>query len=607
MRAHPEAQTGLASLRPLVVALGALGAAALVVPRAPAAPPDRLERPGGPRVEGRLRFDPDAGFRFEAAGEPGAPAQARAVGPGGVVEFTPGAAPAAIPPLFQAGLGESGRISGTLRAVAEDAVTLAVPWQAEPVSLRRPGVQWLVQRLGEARVLADGFDALDPAWGVVGRPRAVVEDGESALLLPPTGTSIERRFGEPIDAGRVDLTFRDDGAVRADRRWTLELTFRAPGGPASVRVLLGWAEESLAVETPEGPSLAVQRLARTDAWRRLTVRFGADRTEIAVDDKDLAHGRGPAGPLESIRIATAGEPADEEGPGAYVGEIQVARSAQVPSSLEIDPSQDEARLVVGDQLFGAIRVGGRDKVAMLVDDRPVDLDWADLAGLYFRRDPAAGAAVSGALARVEWRAGGDEPDGLPDFAEGAVAALTDDALTLATPYAGTLRIPRDRLTSLRVLEPGLRLVIDPCAHHLGDEVSTTPPMLDPPMPEGGVLERPFDAPADALAAGPAFAVLDVLGVVGAATGLPFSDYVRRGELKTYLVVNGRRVDDLNRHVPDANETPRRIRVPIPADALRPGGNALRIEQTGIADNPEWFDDLGILGVAVEFAAPPPVL
>ncbi|MDG3004495.1 hypothetical protein [Paludisphaera mucosa] len=605
MRLHPAARPGLAPLRPLVVALAACGAAAAAPLRARAdgPGPDRLERPGGPTVEGRLLFDPQAGFRFQSAGESGAPAQVRAVGPGGVVGFAPGPPPATtVPPLFQAGLGESGRISGTLRAIAEDAVTLAVPWQAVDVVVRRPGVQSLVQRLGEARVLADGFDALDAAaWGVVGQPRAVAEGGETAVLLPPGGSSIERRFEEPIESGRVDLTFRDDGVVRPGQRWTLTLTFRAPGGPADLRVLLGWAEESLAVEAPDGPALPVQRLARTDGWRRLSIRFGGDRTEVSVDGKDLAHGRGPAGPLESIRVATVGEPTKDAGPGGYVGAIQAARFAPVASSLEIDPTQDEARLVVGDQFYGTVRRGDRDRVEMLVDDRPLALDWKDLAGLFFRRAPAAGAPVAGALARVEWRAGGDEPGRAADFAEGAVTALTDAALTLATPFAGTLTIPRDRLVRIRVAEPGLRLVVDPCAHHLGNEFFSKPPLLDPPMPEGGVLERPFVVPADA-GAGPAFVVLDVLGVVGEATGLAFSENIRRGELKTYVAIDGRRVDYLNRHVAGSNESPERIRVPIPADALRPGPHVLRIEQTGLAASPTEYDDMGILGVAIEFAA-----
>ena len=270
-----------------------------------------------------------------------------------------------IPPLFQARVGEIARISGTLGRITETEVRLAVPWQAGPVEVRRPGVQAVVQRFGEARILVDSFDALDGSkWTVGGKPTIVADAGPSpndrALALPPGGASIEHRFEGPLRAGRIDLTFRDDGKIHPEQDWTLTLTYRAAAGPAAVRITLGWAEDSLAVESPSGPSLAVQRLSRVEGWRRLAVRFDADRTEIAVDGKDLAHGKGPPGPLESIRLATSGPESPSAGREGLVGEIQVARFAQPPSSLEIDPSQDEARLVVGDQLFGTIRQGGAE-------------------------------------------------------------------------------------------------------------------------------------------------------------------------------------------------------------------------------------------------------
>jgi hypothetical protein len=232
----------------------------------------------------------------------------------------------------------------------------------------------------------------------------------------------------------------------------------------------------------------------------------------------------------------------------------------------------------------------------------VVLDWGELAGVFLARVPAAGEPVQGALARVEWRASAGDPARDFDFAEGAVTSLSESTLTLATPYAGTLRIPRDLLLRLRVLEPGWRRVIDPASHHLGDEISTTPPLLDPPFPEGGVLERSFELP-DGLE-GPRFLVLDVVQVVGETPGLPFSDFIRRGELKTFVEINGARVDYLNRHVRDANETVERIRIPMDAGVLKPGRNQLRIVQTGIAKNATWYDDLGVLGIAVEVGARP---
>jgi hypothetical protein len=608
MNAHRAPQTGLGIIGTAVVVLAAIWPAAIGSSRASADEPkrlERLERDEYPPLEGRLSLDPKAGFRFEVAGGPAD--QPRAVEPGAVIHFSENEpSPTAIPPLFQARIGESARISGMLQRITENGIELSVPWQARPVELRRPGVQSLVQRLGEARVLVDSFDKLDGStWSIGGKPEIVADAGptraDRALLLPPGGASIERRLTEPLAAGRIDLTFRDDGKVHADQHWTFTLTLRGPNGPASIRIILGWAEDSLAVESPAGPSLAVQRLARAEGWRRLSLRFDADLTEIAVDGKELAHGRGLPGPLESIRIATSGPPSETAGRGGLVGEVQIARFAQPASSLEIDPTQDEARLIVGDQLFGAVRQGDSDRIEMIVDDRSTVLDWSDLAGLYLRRFPADASPVQGALARVEWRASAGDPARDFDFAEGAVTALSNTTLTLATPFAGSLEIPRDRLLRLRVLPPGWRLVIDPAAHHLGDEISTTPPFLDPPLPEGGVLERSFEIPNGL--DGPRFLVLDVIQVVGETPGLPFSEFVRRGELKTFVEINGARFDYLNRYIRTANETPERIRIPVAAGLLKPGKNQVRIVQTGIANNPTWYDDLGILGVAVEVGGP----
>jgi hypothetical protein len=78
--------------------------------------------------------------------------------------------------------------------------------------------------------------------------------------------------------------------------------------------------------------------------------------------------------------------------------------------------------------------------------------------------------------------------------------------------------------------------------------------------------------------------------------------VQKGELRTYVVLNGKRIDYINHYITTSNETPERIRVPIPAGLLKPGKNVLRLEQTGIASDPTWFDDLGVLQLALEFAA-----
>jgi hypothetical protein len=241
-----------------------------------------------------------------------------------------------------------------------------------------------------------------------------------------------------------------------------------------------------------------------------------------------------------------------------------------------------------------------DSVTLRVDNTEVSLPWTEVASLSFRRAPEQGEAIEGLLVRLEWRsAPGNDPRDL-DQIEGALLAINDDTFTLATPYSGELTVPRDRLRKLKVLGNGRRIVLDDTAHHLGNnDTSKEPHVLDPPLPEGGNLERTFtldQVPENR----PAWLVLDVVQVVGEANSLDFSELVRKGELRTNVKINDKPVDYLNRHITTRNETPERIRLPIPAGLLKPGENKLRIDQVGKVGDPEELDDIGILSIALEF-------
>ena len=98
-------------------------------------------------------------------------------------------------------------------------------------------------------------------------------------------------------------------------------------------------------------------------------------------------------------------------------------------------------------------------------------------------------------------------------------------------------------------------------------------------------------------------MLDVVQVVGEGTEVPFSGLVKKGELRTNVKLNGEPFDYLNRHITSKNEVPERIRLPIPAGLLKVGRNVVRFEQAGIASDPKYLDDLGILGDALEFTTP----
>ena len=579
------------------VALPAIGRSGAWQPR------PRLEsiaRADGSTAHGRVVGDASGGFRFApAGGEPPVPLEKA-----GPVTFEgPGADARLGYPPMRVLLGLDQQVSGRLGSVDDASIRLEDGPGGKAVVVARAGAAELSQRPGEALAIQDGFEALDPArWSEVGEPSVVDQPrlaGSKSLALPAGGSAVTLRLAEPVASGRLEVAFHDSGQVAVGQQWFVDLLFRGGNGPESVRAVLDWSEESLGVQSTGGPTLAVQRLARKPGWHRLGVRFGPE-TELAIDGDELAHGRGPGGPLVEIRLAnrTSGNAEVPKGLAVHFDDLRLVRLAEPVGGLEDAPKVDDVRLIDGDQVFGRLKSADPDAATLAVDGRDVSLPWTEVAALRFRRAPAQGRAIRGLLARVDWRSGpGNDPRDL-DRAEGALVAIDESTLTLATPYAGDLAIPRDRLRSLRAQGRGTRLVIDPSAHHLGNNVAKEPP-LDPPLPEGGVLERAFTL--ESIPGGAPALVLDVLQVLGESNSPKFSEKVRKGELRTNVKINGQAVDYLNRHITTRNETPERIRLAIPAGLLRPGANALRIEQVGDADDPGELDDIGILTIALEFA------
>lgn len=588
----------------LAILATAIGASSAAGRGADPAGTVRLEVEGQAPVRGRLEAGAGPGVVFV-----GADGRRRPLEAGQVFRFEgTGPPPSAGVPPFRVDLGLGQRLSGRLVSIDDRRLVLQDVVTSGELRVERAGVRSIVQRPGESVVFQDGFEALDSAvWTVVGGPRAASERklaGASALRLPAGGASVTHALPAPVGSGRLETAFHDGGETAAGHAWFVDATFRCSEGPVTVRAVLGWSGPTLAVESTAGPALAVQRLARAEGWHRLAVRFGGDRCEVSVDGNELAHGKGFDGPLVQVRLAsTAG--ADAPPAPAVAGwfdDLRLVRFAEPSGTPEVDVTQDEVRLTTGDQVYGQVVRAGPERTEARVDGRLVAFAWSETAGLYFRREARPGTPVSGLLARAEWRsASGGDPEDV-DAVEGALVAVSDASVRLETPYCGTLELARDRISTLRVTGRGHRLVVDPLAHHLGDEISNTPPLLDPARPEGGVLERSFELPTPPTS--PAWLVLDVLGVVGEGGDTPFSALVKKGELRTNVSINGAPFDNLNRFITTRNETPERIRIPVPKGLLKAGRNVVRFDQVGIASDPNYLDDLGVLGIALETADAP---
>lgn len=585
----------------LAAALLILGTAARAASQGPR---ERLETPEGEAIAGRL-VGSASGFVFVPEGE-GTPLpleRARAI----TFEGPRPDRALGIPP-FRVMLGPNGRISGRLAGLDGKTIRLAEGPDGQPLTMARDGARALLQRPGEAQVFRDGFETLDESrWGsLVGMPELAMEPrlvGEHSLRLPVGGSALTAMLADPVGSGRLEVAFHDNGEVVPGQRWFVDLTFQnREAGQATIRAVLGWSEETLAVESPNGPRLAVQRLIRQPGWHRLTVRFGPDETELTVDGDELAHGPGLDGPLTEIRLATetTDRDGDARGLAASLDDLSLVRFAEPVGGLEVEPRLDEIRLVTGDQLFGQVTEADADQVAAEVDGRKVALPWSKVAALAFRRSPAGSEPIAGSWVRLEWSAvPGHDPRDL-DRVEGALTAINDEALTLEVPFIGPLVVPRDRLRRLVPLGRARRAVIDPNAHHLGDRVTSD---LDPPQPEPGPLTIPFElteAPD-----GPSALALDAVQVIGEVGTPVYSELVKAGHLRTHIFLNDQPLDDLNRFISTPNETPERVRVPIPSGLLQKGRNVVRFEQNGTPEEPSKRDNLGLLGLAIETPLGPP--
>jgi hypothetical protein len=252
-----------------------------------------------------------------------------------------------------------------------------------------------------------------------------------------------------------------------------------------------------------------------------------------------------------------------------------------------DPDQDEVWLASGDQLFGSVPGADPRKIDWRGRSGERTLPWDQVRGLSFRREAPAGTATDGEHVRV-WLHAAARAE--PDILEGTVQAFDRHGLVLRHATLGPLNIPADYLQRLDGLFYGRRLILDENAHHLGARAR---PTFALPRADGLGLRRAFNLEAVTLQAQLLVVVTHLKG-----NGDGIGPALERGGLRTEVVLNGRVVDYLNRHVDRAAPRPRRLRVDLPAGTLRAGENVVELRQTADAETGR-YEDCIVSGLAVE--------
>ncbi len=460
------------------------------------------------------------------------------------------------------------QLTGDLLDLDAKTLRLRTAW-ASSLEVPRAAVLGVTTLPGWRPRFADDFTDLK-AWAVSGKPS--VEKGDTAaVVFDGAGQELAYKLPEPLPAGRVGVNFQER-QTPSNARWEMEAVFQRTGGdPLTVRATIAGAGDSCQVAVP-GMEGEAQPVARTPGWHRLVVQFTSGSLRVTCDDSVLWYTlkQGPPGPLREVRlICRAAGTAAPRGAVAWsaFGIEQAADEWPRPGG---DPTQDEVWLDDGDQLFGKVVRADRRAVELQGRFGARTFPWPKVHGLFFRRAAPPPATTRGAHVRLGL-ASGLAAD--LDVLEGVVRSLDARSLTLRHAVLGELSIDRVFVREVRPQFHGRRIELDLGFHSFR--------AAEQPAWRGSF-------PLDAVPKG-ARLVLDVVGLAESGPRIE-------------VVVNGRRVDYLNRHVDRASRQPRRLVVALPGDALEAGENAIELARRA-SEGPQPIDDrhaaCGISGIVLE--------
>jgi hypothetical protein len=396
--------------------------------------PDGRRLPGALALRGgSLQFQPSRG---------GAPLAMEQIDS---VRFDATPPPVRLPLVHQVLLRDGQRLTGEFLGLDERSVRFRPAW-GSPCTLPRAAVAAIAQPANLATIFVEDFDDGLRAWTTAGSPECGDREhtsGRRALRLS-AGQSAAYALPHALEAGRVGVNVLD----RPGARGHVDFVFQTPEESHNLRVTVGEGPGGSArVELPNGVRWG-SRAAQPGGWRRLVVDFSAGKLRVLLDDfvlyASLRHG--PGGPLRQVRLAYAGEGSGE----LWFDDFQVARRVEGLPRPDGDPTQDEVWCRSGDQLFGTVPRADRRAIELHARFGKQAYTWADVRGIWLKREPFAARALPGEQVRLGLHAtDGFEPDQL----DGVVQELAEKRLVLRHTLLGDLAVPREWLGQLKRLPP----------------------------------------------------------------------------------------------------------------------------------------------------------
>jgi hypothetical protein len=379
------------------------------------------------------------------------------------------------------------------------------------------------------------------AWRVTGdlQPR----DGR--LLFRAAGQQIEQTLPRAIAAGSVTITCVP--TITKTRSAMLELEFMR-GAKANL-VQLEWCGpgEWVAVtgDTPE----YTNRLRRTGTAQQLRIEFDHQNVTILVGTHVVWSGSGSPGALRCLRCRASG--ADTE--TATLSQITLTTPVQPATASWADLTNDALRTPHNSERFGSLQSLTALGVQLQTNPPSKPWAWSDIGEFTFRRESYPTKLTQGEHVQVRLRGAGMERDWL----RGAVSAWEAQTLTVQHPILGELTLPRTHLVELRLEHYGAVLPLTTTPYHLGTRAAFG---FAVPKPNGTSIAHTV--------------MLDT--VPDECTLLVEAAQVHPKGTPVAIIVNGKRVDTLNRHVDGPSPVARIVRVPLPRETLRSAKNEIEL-------------------------------
>ncbi|MFM7315361.1 MAG: hypothetical protein ACKO5E_00310 [bacterium] len=499
-------------------------------------------------------------------------------------------------------------LTGQLVAIDEKRV---VNWSFAGQSLQTPldlASAWQVHT-GYIALMSEDFEAKtvrSPAWNgasIIQEPSSpagpaalqMTENHALELALPAGTLGQENLFqmaffvkkASPAASVSIALVSYDSKSPKK----SVSLTINETGDSIGLDLDSGGEKKSVSGKISVG-------------WHWFHIEMKPERTRFCIDGNVIHEIKSAWAPFQIKSMVFSAEK-----PGGFVIDgAGLFQADQVPAPLQRQQTSDLVQVAGGHEWFGKFQSLENQELKF-----KVGRDYTIPAGLTHAILPAArpmpGRWALGPVARVRFLHGMSSiwkysdggylnkigllkppPEG-ESCVEGVVLDLTDKAMVLGLSQGQSIVIPADRWTEINpVGASGLR-VLESRPHHLGDEVDLK---VIPPEPEGRLLSIDFES-TDEQARFKTRLAIDGLEVLG-TTIQPFVKSLEKGELVTEIWLNDTLIDNLNRYVLDKNEKPARFFIPIPADSIKSGKNILELRQKGLESDPNYLDDLSILGV-----------